>query len=291
MAELTEQQKIDRVLRTKLRDLCASARRDAAVFTVLTVLLTPVAVALFILSLLFALSFVDLPLIDHLGYERSFVTGVNLCLAFMGASYFLRPKEKYHRRTDDSIWLLVGAGMFGGILALSYLTPLATTHPAWFWLLYLMLALIMLGCIGHAYQPQDDYYLGWTFGPLLMDDPFTIQDDIDRAHIGLGFAASMSHLVLESYGAIIADSWLRRGLLESELNDSVAVLQGLSARDATGVTAHMRTLSRRSAIDIVRALVKLELVTIDKGCPKLNMKGREFLEKGRAGFGIEHREE
>ncbi len=277
MAELTEQQKIDRALRAKLLDLCAGARRDAIVFTFLTVLLTPIAVALFILTLLFALAFVDLPVIDHLGYERSFVTGVNLCLAFMGASYFLR---QHRRSAGDSAWLLAAAGIFAGILALSY-TSLSTTHPVWFWLLYLVLALVMLGCIGHTYEPRDDYYLGWTFGPFLMDDPFTIEDDIDRAHIGLGFAVSMSQLVLESYGAILGSRWLWRGLLESELADSVAVLQGLAAQDSVGVTAHVRALARRSAIDIVRALAKLELITIDKGRPKLSIKGREFLEKGR----------
>jgi hypothetical protein len=34
---MTEQQKTDRVLVTKLRDLCAEARREAALFALLTV--------------------------------------------------------------------------------------------------------------------------------------------------------------------------------------------------------------------------------------------------------------
>ena len=135
MAELTEQQKIDRALRIKLRELCAGARRDAALFAVLTVLLPPVAILVFILALLFALAFVDLPVIDHLGYALSFVTGVNLCLAFMFASYFLRPKGEYQRRSDDCTWLLAAAGLFGGIILLAYLTPLVTSHPVWFWAL------------------------------------------------------------------------------------------------------------------------------------------------------------
>lgn len=97
MFELTEQHRIDRALRTKLRELCASARSDAALFAVLTVVLTPLAVAVLILLLLFAFAFVDLPVVDHLGYRLSFVTGANLCLAFMAASYFLRPKEQYQR--------------------------------------------------------------------------------------------------------------------------------------------------------------------------------------------------
>jgi len=68
MVELNEQNMIDRALRAKLRDTCASARRDAGMFAILTVLLTPVAVAAAVLMLLFALAFVDLLVIDHLGY-------------------------------------------------------------------------------------------------------------------------------------------------------------------------------------------------------------------------------
>lgn len=278
MTELTEQQKIDRALRTRLRELCASARSDATLFAVLTVLLTPLALALFILMLLFALALVDLPVVDHLGYRLSFVTGVNLCLAFMAASYFLRPKEQYQRQNDDFTWLMVAFCLFCAILALSYATPLAQTHPGWFWPLYLLLALVMLGCIGHAYEPKEDYYLGWTAGPLLMDDPFTIRDDIDRAHIGLGFAVSFAHLILDSYGAIFGSRWLWYGLQESELTASVALLQGLATRDTDGVMSRMQALGRVQAADSVRALVKLDLVVIDKGRPKLSMKGREFLE-------------
>lgn len=278
MAELTEQQKLDRLLRTKLRELCVRARSDAKLFAVLTVLLTPVAVALFILMLLFALAFVDLPVVDHLGYRLSFVTGVNLCLAFMVASYFLRPKEHYQRQDDDANWLLVAGGLLCGILALSYATPLAQTHPGWFWSLYVLLALVMLGCVGHAYEPKDDYYLGWTAGPFLMDDPFTIQDDIDRAHIGLGFAVSISHLILDSYGAIFGSRWLWNGLQESELSVSIKLLQGLAARDLPEVAARVRELTHGPAANSVRALVKLELVVIDKGLPRLSMKGRDFLD-------------
>jgi len=278
MVELTEQQQDARILRTKLRELCAAKRQDAILFAVLTVLLTPLAVGLAIIMLLFALAFVDLPVIDHLGYRLSFVTGANLCLAFMAASYFLRPKEQYQRQDNDTTWLLVAAGMFCTLMALCYATPLVQTHPGWFWPLYLLLALAILGCIGHAYEPKDDYYLGWTYGPLLMDDPFTIQDDIDRAHIGLGFAVAFSHLILDSYGAIFGSRWLWRGLQESELTVSVALLQGLAMRDTSGVMSRICALAKGSAADIVRAMVKLELVLIDKGYPQLSLKGKDFLD-------------
>src|SRR6185369_310199 len=282
MVELNQQNMIDRALRAKLRDTCASARRDAGTFAILTVLLTPLALTAAVLMLFFALALVDLPVIDHLGYALSVVTGVNLCLAFMLGAYFLRPKEEYQRQGSDDTWLLVAFGLFCVILALSYCTPLAKSHPALFWPVYLLLTLTMLGCVGYAYVPGDDYYLGWTAGPLLMDNPFTLQDDIDRAHIGLGFAVSIAHLILSSYGEIFGSRWLWRGLEERELAASVALLQGLAARDASGLMSRIRELSRGAAADIVRAMVKLELVVMDKGKPRLSLKGREFLElKGK----------
>lgn len=279
MPELTEQQKIDRILRTKLRELCVSARSDARLFAVLTVLLTPLAVVIFILMLLFALAFVDLPVIDHLGYRLSFATGANLCLAFMVASNFLRPKEQYQRQDSDTAWLLVAGGLFCCILALTYATPLVQTHPAWFWPLYLLLALFMLGCVGYAYEPKDDYYIGWTAGPLLIDDPFTIQDDIDRAHIGLGFVVAISHLILDSYGTIFGSMWLWHGMQESELSTAVKLLQGLATKDVSEMTARVRELNKASAANCIRVLVKLELIVIDKGRPRLSMKGREFIDQ------------
>lgn len=277
MLELSDQQKHFVALRTQLRESCASARRDAALFAVLTVFLTPVAVAIFLLILLFALALVDFPVVDHLGYRVSFITGANLCLAFMAASYFLRPKERYRQREGDTTWLSVAAGLFCTLLALCYFTSLANFHPVGFWLIYLLVALGMLGCIGHAYEPHDDYYLGWTYGPILIDDPFTIQDDIDRAHIGLGFAVSMAHLILDSYGAIFGSRWLWRGLEEIEISTAATLLQGIAARETASLSTHMKSIRPEIAAEALRALVKLDLVAMDRGRPRLSMKGQEFM--------------
>ncbi|GFO63997.1 hypothetical protein [Geomonas paludis] len=275
---LSEQQKILPTLRSRLREAYQGARHDALVFAALTVLLTPVAVVFFLLTLLFALALVDLPVIDHLGYRASLITGANLSLGFMAASYFLRPKEAYQQKSDDSMWLLIGGGLFCALLSLCYLTQLSASHPAWFWALYLLLALVMLGCIGHAYEPHDDYYLGWTFGPVLIDNPFTIKDDIDRAHIGLGFVVAVSHLILESYGSIFGSRWIWSRMGESEITASVTLLQRLAVQDSSGVVALLHDLERKSAADVVRALVKLDLVSMYKGRPKLSTKGKAFLE-------------
>lgn len=284
MFELTEQEKVNLRLRPRLREMCSVARREAATFAALTVLLTPVALGIFIMVLLFCMRLVDLPIIDHGGYQYSFVTGTNLTLAFMVLSYFLRPKAE--QQPADSFWFVLAGGIFCALLLLSYLTTLLASHPVLFWSLYLLMVLLMLGCLGYAYEPKDDYYLGWTWGPVLLDDPFTFCDDIDRAHLGLGFAAAISNLILESYGAVFSSRWLWRGLPESELKATATLLQGLAARDAKGVARHILGMKKESAATIVRALVKLELVVMDKGRPQLSRKGDELVRELGGGAGL-----
>jgi hypothetical protein len=51
----------------------------------------------------------------------------------------------------------------------------------------------------------------------------------------------------------------------------------VAGQDADGAMARVRALNRGSAADVVRAMVKLELVALEKGRLRLTMKGREFL--------------
>jgi hypothetical protein len=283
MAELNEEQKVTGSLRAKLRERCAAARQDAIVFAVLTILLTPVAIVVLIFSLIFAYALIHRGWVDHLFYVQSFLAGANLCLAFMGASYYLRPKDKFLHKADDTSWSFAGVIIFCVILALSYLTMLPTAHAPLFWSLYLILATVMLGCFGKAYEPPDDYYLGWSVGPFLMDDAFTFRDDIDRAHLSLGFASSVANLILESYGGVFGSRWLWRGLSESELNDAAAVVLKLAQQDFSGEKTRIQY--PQSAANIFRALTKLELISFDHCRLNLTVKGRDFV-RGTKGADI-----
>jgi hypothetical protein len=264
-------------LRLELRAIFDRARYDAAVFAIVTVVLTPFFAAVGVVVLLIAVSFVDLPVIDDLGYALSFVTGVNLTLAFMVASFFLRPKARYQRTDSDATWVAVALGLLGVLLLFSYGAPLVKTHPSHFWPIYVLLSLAVLGCIGHAYEPREDYYLGWSAGPVVMDDPFTVEDDIDRAHFSLGFAMALSSLIIESYSTIFGSVWLWRRLEERELSAAVKLLQTLAANDRAGARAHTQTLNAGSALAVVRALVKIKMIAIERGHLRLQLKGQEFL--------------
>ena len=264
-------------LRSELRAILDHARRDAAIFAITTVILTPFFVTIAVIMLFFALAFVDLPGIDHLGYALSFVTGVNLTLAFMVVSYFLRPKAPYQKRESDVLWVVVAIGFFCTLLVFSYGTSLVKTHPSYFWPIYCLLSLAMLGCVGHAYEARQSYYLGWMAGPYLFDNPFTVEDDIDRAHLSLGLTMAMSYLVMESYSAIFGSTWLWRRLEESELSAAVELLQALASNDVVRARECIQSLSATSAFSVMRALTKLDMITIENGYPRLSLKGRELL--------------
>ncbi len=148
--------------RSELRTILDYKRRDAAVFAITTVILTPFIMFIAVLVLFFALAYVDLPIIDHLGYAFSFVTGINLMLAFMVVSFFLRPKAPYQQHEIDVLWVTIALGFLFVLIAFSYGTSLIKTHPSW--PVYLLLTLAMLGCIGHAYEGRGGLLPG-------MDDP------------------------------------------------------------------------------------------------------------------------
>ncbi|BBA70055.1 hypothetical protein [Geobacter sulfurreducens] len=265
------------LIRDRLRLSLDSARHDTATFAMLTVVLTPIFMVVGTIFLVFTLMIVDVPVVDHLGYDASVATGANLSLAFMAASYFLRPKQDYQRGRRGYPWLVVGASLFCVLLGISYGTTLPATAPGLFWSLYLVFALAMLGCIGHVYEPHDDYYVGWVAGPVLIDDPFTIEDDIDRAHLSLGLVGALSHLILSSYGEIFGSLWLWRGLKDHELSASVEFLKALAAKDPNRARTRMLSVGNASARDIMRALQKLEMILVVDGAPRLSMKGRELL--------------
>lgn len=269
-------------IRAKLAHTVNHARRDAALFAAVTIILTPVFVAAAVVVLCFAFYFADLPVIDYLGYGLSFVTGANLSLIFIVGSYFLRPKAAYQQGKGDRIWVGIGLLVLCGLLGFSYATPLAKTHPEYFWPIYFLLAFAMLGCMGHAYEPGRTYYLGWNLGlPGLFDNPFTIEDDIDRAHVSLGIVVALPHLIMRSYSEIFGSTWIWRGLVGRELSAAAELLQALSSDDEGRANAALQALGVSSALRVVRVLAKVELITIERDRVRLSWAGQTLLGVGR----------
>ncbi|MBI2932691.1 MAG: hypothetical protein HYY16_13670 [Planctomycetes bacterium] len=261
----------DRIRSALAREL-GSARRDGALFAILTILLTPVFVVLAVIALVAMVAYVDLPVLDDVGYFSSFVTLLNTSLLWMFTALFLRPKCR--ASLADLVWVGAAVVVLAVILWVSYGTRLPEANPRVFWPAYGGLALLMLGLLGHAYEPRDSYYLGWFNG--WMDDPFTLQDDVDRAHVGLGFAMAFPRLIVGSYAEIFGSGWLIRGLGGEELDAAANVLRALSEGRPEEAQRILRS-RERSAARIVRVLAKLKLVESDRGRLRLISMGERLV--------------
>lgn len=268
-----------RDLSSELKTIIDRARHDAAIFAITTVLLTPFLVFIAVVVFLMALIYIDFPVIDYFGYALSIVTGVNLTLAFMVTSYFLRASETTCQRHESyATWVAVTISLLCVLLLFSYAMSLIETHPSYFWPIYFLISLAILGCIGHAFEPREDYYLGWrVVGPIVIDNPLTFKDDVDRAHFSLGFSMAIPSLIIDSYSAIFGSTWLWRDLTEPELSAAVELMQTLSNNDTTSASHTIQKFNTSSALNIVRTLVKLKMITIDRDRPRLLLKGWKFL--------------
>lgn len=61
----------------------------------------------------------------------------------------------------------------------------------------------ILALIRTRYMPKDDYDLGHGTGPYRVDKIFTLRDDYDRAHLGVGLALFPVNVVVGSWLAVL----------------------------------------------------------------------------------------
>lgn len=229
----------------------SEARRDWVLGTVLTIALAPVflaataAVVVFVAGGDLVESVVRHPTAGPLALE------VFLALLFLG--FFLGEPGRTR-------WGLVGVGAGGliGLALLAHGTPLAARSPGLFWGVYGVGVFVLLGVLGLAYTPRDDYELG--LGRWMIDNPLTLRDDIDRTHLGMGFVVALPRFVLGAASDVVAGSWAVRGLAPHEVRGAAAALLALGRGDAAGATSAVGRLGPTAAGRVVRALEGTKLL-------------------------------
>jgi hypothetical protein len=105
-------------------------------------------------------------------------------------------KEMEESAQQSMLGLFLSIGGFftlGGILYMmvAYVllrTEIYTTGKLPFGLFFLVYIIVFAGLVvlSDHYQPKKQYYTGKTFAGQMVDDPFTVQDNMDRQHIALG---------------------------------------------------------------------------------------------------------
>lgn len=262
-------------VRDRFDEAFVTFRRDAMIFSVATVILTPVFLAVAVFLLLAMLLYVDVPYLRGGIHSSTYASGMTIALVIMFSTFFIRPKAQWRTTKADVYWIGAGAGVLALLLVWTYGFDLEETHPGLFWTVYGVLGLTMLGIVGHAYVPHDHYYLGWYNGG--MDDPFTLEDDVDRGHMALGFAVAVPRLILSSYGAIFSDLWIWRGLEEREARCAAEVLHGLTGHDRGDARKALDRATPETRGRVLRILARIGAVRADGKDLSLTAEGGKIL--------------
>ncbi len=178
------------------------------------------------------------------------------------------------RRGGRSPRVLEVFGAIGSLLGLLALSLAATSHGTGFWVVFVLLSLVALGLAGRAYTPQDDYYLGWCNG--WVNDPFTLRDDLDRAHLGAGFAIAIPRHLVDSYAVIFSSVRLFRPIPDRELAAAGGIFQALAADDEQLLEERLDAAKSDGAAAL-RLLHELELVKPGQKRLHLTGRGREVV--------------
>lgn len=263
-------------IRGVFREAYASARRDGILFVVLTVVLTPVAMALAALVSLLGFFYVFRPVSGEIETGRGFLTAFNVFLFLFLVCFLYRfwTKPTGRPAAARSVWAAVGVWVM--MVGCSHGTALADSHPVWFWSLYGVMVVVYFGLLGRAYQPGGDYYLGWLDG--WIDDPFTLRDDLDRGHVMLGVVSFIPSVVLEAYGEITGGGWIIGGLNESEQQLAADLLHALSTRNPSTIEHVRRRLDPVSAAHVIKVLDRMGLVQFGRSRLELTLDGEKLIE-------------
>jgi hypothetical protein len=265
-------------LKKDLKRSLSQARFDAFAFTGLTLALIPILVIVVVLLFAFVLAFIEIPIIGFFGYGVTIATGVNLCLALMATSYFFSPKFPFRKWKDDRYFIFAGLTCGVLLLALTYGTSLVVYQPWSFWFLYAILAIGMVGIIGHVYEPKPYYYLGWTYFPAGTDDhPAAAKNNGSHVHFPLGYVMELPYILMRSYGDTFGSAWVWQGFSEKETAAAVKLLQALDTSDWGRVRGCTDILGNPSLLKVVRALVKTKVVATDQDRLRLLPKGKGLL--------------
>jgi hypothetical protein len=263
-------------IRAALAQAIRAERRDALLFSVLTVVLTPffLAISLFILL-------VAVYAISSSGFATSsvwtgdgFLHGTNFLLLLMIPGFLIRPQGQPRSVKSDIAWVLAGLCVGGLILYLSYSHSPRCSSPRLFWWAYFGLAILLLGLLGRGYVPRDHYYVRpgeWRMGET------SAANDIEQADFWLGFAVAFPRLVLGAYGDIFGSLWLWQGLDERGLLLASDVLHALGARDFSQAEGRLRSAPPGESGRVLRWLYRLGYLRNASGHIGLSSDGETFL--------------
>lgn len=239
----------------RLATILEKERREAIGYTILTVLCTPVFVALAGFVVLIILSYIFYSTDNDYFYQMDmigFYTILNVFLALMIViilKHTFSPQEEYE---FDITWL-VAVVIFLLLLLLTYATKFPDKFPAGFGIIYTVTGFLILGLLGRVYLNL----------PVVECD--------DRDHPFYTFILAVTGFIAMSYGELLSGSWLWIPPKPDEVRIcawflcKLALEEDISHRDSSVPKRVLYILSR------------LKFIRAKEGTLELTQKGRELV--------------
>ena len=139
--------------------------------------------------------------------------------------------------------------------------PFEESSPLLFWLAYSLIAFLGLAMLSGVYTPHENYYLGIWNG--MIDDPFTIRDDVDRAHYMLGIVSAIPGSLLGAYSDIFGDRWLWQEYDRADFRLAAQILTALAEGLDISPEARFPNEPIDRRVKAIKLLFKFEFVRIE----------------------------
>ncbi|GEM_PF-3324346 len=143
-------------------------------------------------------------------------------------------------------------------------------------------ALVLLFVASFYYQPKERYYFGYRRYGGYGDDPFTLRDDLDRAHAFLGFLLAIPNFIRLNLGTL-KDAVATRG---APVEPTLAAGVLLMAQEGTTPGAILSAHTDRGEKAVARALDDLRMLgwlRFDRATGRVGLKSKGVELLRRAG--------
>ncbi len=264
-----------RRLRALLGDLIRSRRADGVILAVLTALITPLLlVASILIATLLAFGGRTLEIVAN-GRAAVWATLFSLGVMFGVALYAPVPRWG----TADRRFILWALLPWVAMAALVWGAGWPTRTAGWLWPPFVALGLLTLALLGRAYEPREDYYLGWFGG--YMDDPFTLRDDVDRLHARLGFMVVLPMLLLGAWADLMGSVWLLHPPEDADLAGATELMLAMDLRDRAAIRDALTLRGARDSGRAARLLGHLGLIERHRDGPLLSARALDLIASAR----------
>lgn len=237
----------------KLARMLETERRDAMVYTALTVLATPVFVAIAALVVMATAGFVLTRLHGvRIASAVAFYTTTNAFLAYMIVFVLVNANRSLSEFRFETTWI-AGVALFVVLMAATYAAPLPQTHPLGFALAYIVMGLVVLGLIGQVRLPDD------------------IAQVPKGENLFFALILAVSGFIVTAYGQIAHSSWLWVPPKPDEVRLGAWLLCKLATDPDSAISSDAVTGR------IAEVLVRLKLIGVTEAGAALTHKGLEFM--------------